>query len=225
VLFGDSHAAMWWPALTLISKQQHWRLIDLTKAGCPPVEVSIAAWFLSGGPYPECSRWRVAALARIAALRPSLVIVAWARWLEEPEARPLPGVPSGYGSAWQNGVAAIFSLLRHAAIHVIFISDIPTLSSSAPVCLSEHKRDIQACIPTRRAATWLPVIKAHELELARHERISAIDPTPWFCTSTRCPLIVDDILVYRDNSHMTAAWSRFIAPVFADSIMPIMRRA
>src|SRR5207237_2122181 len=34
VLFGDSHATTWFPALDMISKQQHWRLVDLTKAAC-----------------------------------------------------------------------------------------------------------------------------------------------------------------------------------------------
>ena len=45
VLFGDSHAAYWFPALDLISQEQHWRLVDLTKDGCPVAEVNIAAWF------------------------------------------------------------------------------------------------------------------------------------------------------------------------------------
>lgn len=219
VLFGDSHAAMWWPALTLISKQQHWRLIDMTKAGCPPVEVNIAAWFRNGAPYPECAQWRAEAMARIAALRPSLVVVSWARFLEEPEARPLPGVPGRYPSAWQDGVAALFSFLRHVARHVIFISDIPTLSESAPPCLSAHEFDVPACMTTPGAATVLPAVKDEELALARQEGVGAIDPTSWFCTPTRCPVIVGDILVYRDNSHMTSDWARFIAPVAGDAIV------
>ena len=35
VLFGDSHAAAWFPALDLISKQQHWRLVIFTKDVVP----------------------------------------------------------------------------------------------------------------------------------------------------------------------------------------------
>jgi hypothetical protein len=223
VLFGDSHAAMWFTALAVFSRRHHWRLIDLTKSGCPPVEVNIAAWFLDGARYSACSRWRANAMAQIAALRPSLVIVSWARWLEEPEARSMPGVPAGYGSAWQDGVAATFSFLRHAARRVLFISDIPTLSSAAPLCLSEHRFDVGACTPTPSAATSLPSVKAEELALAGQAGISSIDPTSWFCTPTRCPVIVDNILVYHDNSHMTKQWARFIAPVLADTIVPIMR--
>lgn len=163
VVFGDSHALMWLPALTLISEQHHWRLIDFSKSGCPPVEVNVLAWFLHGVVYSACSQWRARAMTRIAALRPRLVIVSWARWLEELEARPTPGVPTGHGGPWQDGVAATFSFLRHAARRVIFISDIPTLRQSAPLCLWEHQVDVQACTPTRSAAIRLPTVKADEL--------------------------------------------------------------
>jgi len=46
VLFGDSHAAYWFPAVDEISLQQHWRLVDLTKDGCPAAE----AWVPALGP-------------------------------------------------------------------------------------------------------------------------------------------------------------------------------
>lgn len=219
VLFGDSHAAAWFPALNLISHQQHWRLIDLTKAGCPPAQANILR---RGQPYPECTQWRRNAKAQIAALHPALVIMTWARYIEQPEARPLAGVPAGYGSTWQNGLAAIFSFLQRSAIHVVFISDVPTLSQLAPECVSGHMSDARACTTKRKAATLLPGIKKQEISLARRAGITTIDPTSWFCAATRCPVIVGNIILYRDNAHMVPAWSRFIAPVLSDTIVPLM---
>jgi hypothetical protein len=55
VLFGDSHAAAWFPALDLIGRQRHWRLVVMTKSGCPPAEVDIVR---EGVPYRQCPRWR-----------------------------------------------------------------------------------------------------------------------------------------------------------------------
>lgn len=225
VVFGDSHAAMWFPALNLIGKQQHWRLVDLTKSGCPPVDVDLAAWFLGGAPYAACTQWRSEAMAHIAALHPALVVVTWARWLEQPEARPTPGVPGGYGGAWQDGVAATFRFLRHAAGRVVFISDDPTLPVSAPLCLASHPADVQACTPSLATATALPSVKADELSLAKLEGVFSIDPTPWFCTPRRCPPIVDNLLVYQDNSHITREWSQFLAPLLAARILPVWRSA
>jgi hypothetical protein len=223
VLFGDSHAAYWFPALDMISRQQHWRLVDLTKDGCPIAEVNIAAWFRHGGPYPECTDWRSSAMAQIAALHPALVIGSDARYLEQPEARRLAGVPTGHGSAWLNGLAAIFSFLDRSAAHVVFISDVPTPQQYPPGCVSRHASSVWRCNTKLSAAIRLPNIKREELELAAREHVDAVDPTSWFCTSTTCPAIVSNLLVYRNIAHMEPAWSRFIAPVLADAIVPILR--
>jgi hypothetical protein len=223
VLFGDSHAAYWFPAVDLISRQQHWRLVDLTKDGCPAAEVNIAAWFRHGGPYPECTDWRSSAMAQIVALHPALVIVSEARYLEVPEARPLAGVPTGHGGAWLDGLAAIFSFLNRSAAHVVFISDVPTPGESPPRCVSRHASNVRACDTRLSAATRLSEVKSEERDLARHEHVDWVDPTSWFCASTTCPVIVGNLLVYRDVAHMEPAWSRFISPVLAHAIVPIMR--
>jgi hypothetical protein len=68
-----------------------------------------------------------------------------------------------------------------------------------------------------------PQAKAGELKLARRFHIDAIDPTPWFCTPARCPVIVGNILLYRDEQHMVPAWSSFLAPVLADAVVPIVQ--
>ena len=223
VLFGDSHAAAWFPALEIVSKQQHWRLVDISKAGCPPVEVGIL--YTGTTLYKQCAAWRANAMAQISALHPLLVIADWARYNELPEALPLAGVPTGYGSAWLNGVAAIFNFLHRAAQHTIFMSDTPTLTQLAPDCVSAHLSDVAACTTATTAATRFPTVKRQELALAQRTHINAIDPESWFCTPTRCPVIVGNIFLYRDNAHMTPAWSDFIEPVFAAAILPMVKAA
>lgn len=223
VLFGDSHAAYWFPALDLISREQHWRLVDLTKDGCPAAEVNVAAWFRHGGPYPECTDWRRSAMAQIVALHPALVIMTEARYLEEPEARALAGVPAGHGSAWLNGVAATFGFLHRSATHVVFISDVPTPTRSAPTCVSLHPSNVQHCDTSLSAAIRLPGVKDDERAVAEGMNVDWVDPTSWFCAPTTCPVIVGNLLVYRNIAHMEPAWSRFISPVLADAIVPVMR--
>lgn len=220
VLFGDSHAAAWFPALNLIGRQRHWRLVVMTKSGCPPAEVDIVR---DGVPYRQCTRWRTAAMAQIAAVHPALVVAATASYHEEPAARPLPGVPTGDGSAWQDGWAAIFTFLRRSAGHVLFISDVPTLRVKAPECISLHESDIRRCNTKRSAAVRQPTVKAQEIDLARRNQVNVIDPTPWFCARRACPVIVDHVILYRDGAHMTPSWSRFIAPVLGNAIAPILQ--
>jgi hypothetical protein len=219
VLFGDSHAAAWFPAFNLLARQRRWRLVVMTKSGCPPAEVDLVR---DGRQYQQCPRWRTNMKARIAALHPALVVAATASYHEEPEARPMPGVPTGNGSAWQDGWAATFSFLRRAAAHVLFISDVPTLRVKAPECISTHESDVRRCNTKRSAALRQPTVKAQEIELARRDHVDVIDPTPWFCAPKACPVIVDHVILYRDGAHMTPSWSRYIAPVLGGAIAPIL---
>jgi hypothetical protein len=104
----------------------------------------------------------------------------------------------------------------------VFISDVPTLVHGAPACVAAHPSDVRRCDSTRHAAIRLPDVKKEELALANAEHVGTIDPTSWFCSPSSCPAVVNHIILYRDNAHMVPAWSRFIAPVLAASIVPLM---
>jgi hypothetical protein len=215
VLFGDSHAGSWFPALDQIARQRHWRLLIFTRAGCSPPEVLLNA---------GCDTWRQNTENQIAAIHPAIVFLSWARWIEV-GAKPLAGVAKGYGNAWLNGVAAIFEFLHRSAGRVIFISDVPTLSFGGAECLSKHPAGVRRCNNTPRSkAMFLPKIRAKEFRLAAETHIASIDPIPWLCTATVCPVLVRNILVYWDTAHMTTAWSTFIAPVLNKSITSILAR-
>ena len=40
---------------------------------------------------------------------------------------------------------------------------------------------------------------------------------PWFC-STTCTDIIDDIVVYKDNDHITATYSRYLESVLGTAL-------
>ena len=45
--------------------------------------------------------------------------------------------------------------------------------------------------------------------------VTYIDTIPWFCTAVTCAAMVDNLLVSRDDNHITATYSGFLAPVGA----------
>jgi hypothetical protein len=208
VLFGDSHAAAWFPALNAISKRHHWRLLIFVKSACPAEDVDIVR---NGVPYGDCPVWRSNTEQAIAKLDPALVVVA--SWQYVNGMRAEAGVPAGHGGTWQNGVAATFGFLRHAAQHTLYITDDPTLPHSAPDCLSAHRSDVQRCSVSTKQGFRYPQYTADELRIAAQAHISAVNADSWFCTSTTCPMIVNNILLYRDDQHMTPQWSSFLAPL------------
>src|SRR6201992_2798041 len=64
ILFGDSHAMQYFPAVEELAEIHGWRLIVLTKAECPPEEVEVKS-MVEDREYSQCDEWRQGALERI----------------------------------------------------------------------------------------------------------------------------------------------------------------
>ena len=45
-----------------------------------------------------------------------------------------------------------------------------------------------------------------------------VDVKPWFCAATTCPVIVDNLLVFRDNSHITVQYADYLTPLVNDEV-------
>ena len=44
------------------------------------------------------------------------------------------------------------------------------------------------------------------------------DVSPWLCTTTTCAVIVDNLLVYRDDNHLTDTYVTYLAPAMTDEL-------
>jgi peptidoglycan/LPS O-acetylase OafA/YrhL len=220
VLFGDSHAGHWFPALERLAAQRHWRLIVLTKSACSAASVLIHLPALKR-PYTECVAWRRAALARIRDLRPDLVVMSSSGGGSTP--LEVTGDPGSGGAPavgtvdadqmWTAGWVATARQARADGTRLVAISDTPWPTRGVLDCLSEHPDEIDRCVrPVARAVNEgrRRIMVADALN---REDVLVIDPLPWFCTETVCPVVVGNTLVYKDGSHMTTAYAEALAPV------------
>ncbi|WP_372346021.1 acyltransferase family protein [Streptomyces sp. KL116D] len=205
VLFGDSHAAQWFPALERLARERHWRLVSLTKASCKVADVTIVT---DGRPYTSCDVWRSKALARIAALRPDLVIASSsdAGDLAHPEA-------GGAERQWTAGFERTYRAIRAAGAEVAALLDTPWPESDAVDCAGTHPLDLTRCTTSPGRAAKDPARTRAARSAAATTGATVVDPTRWLCTPTVCPVVVADTLVYRDDGHMAEAYARAVAPV------------
>ena len=150
VLFGDSHAMQWFPALEATAKRRHWRLVELTKSGCPPPLVQI---LLAGTARqdPSCDVWRESALRRIERERPALVLVGMSmRYTVLDGERRL-----GRGESTRAlgaGYAPALARLRAAAGRVAVLTDVPRPPTDIPSCVSGAMRHLRRCAFARGPA-------------------------------------------------------------------------
>jgi peptidoglycan/LPS O-acetylase OafA/YrhL len=205
VLFGDSHAQQWLPALDAAAKQNHWRLVAWTKAACSIADYDVYTSQLQRR-YTECVSWREATIKRMTAKHPDLVVVS--------QSDTVPAERVG-NREWGDDTATTLRRLKNADIPVTYVMDTPYPGVDVPECTARHLGDVGACTSKRKLA-W-PYDGRHEAlaESLAANGIATVEPIDWFCTANDCPAVVGNLLVYRDSSHMSTAYSAWLAPMLA----------
>jgi len=188
VIFGDSHAAQWFPALAKLANENNFELISLTKSACPGPAVEK----VDSGEYKnsDCFAWRDNSIERISKLKPYAVIFSGFQHFK---------IPDGYSSRrewWQAGQTRTLNLLRGNASHIVYITDTPHPRQDIPACLAGGViSDCDDSEPSEPIS--IPGLKV-------------VNPTPWLC-SDKCSSVINENVAYRDGSHISIAMSESLA--------------
>ena len=189
VLFGDSHAAQWFPTLEKLAEEKGFELISLTKSACPGPAVTK----VDTGEYKnkDCFAWREYAFNRIKKINPDAVLVSGFQHFE---------VPSQYSSReswWREGEVKTYKSLQGSAQHIIYISDTPHPNRDIPSCIAAGNLD--RCNGSERST---PIFSPG---------YQKINPTSWLC-DRNCPGVINGLVTYRDSSHLSVAMARALSP-------------
>jgi peptidoglycan/LPS O-acetylase OafA/YrhL len=184
VLYGDSHAVQWFPALEKLANEKGFKLISLTKSACPSIDVvrkSVGAFKMS-----NCADWRQGAIERITAAKPDLII------LSSFEHFVPDGDPRNVNQWWIAGSERTYQVLEPLTNKLVYILDTPLPTRNIPNCLASTSAD--KCFADST------------LGLPQQSNFEIIDPAKWLCTDV-CSGIVRGNVAYRDASHISVATS------------------
>jgi peptidoglycan/LPS O-acetylase OafA/YrhL len=219
-LLGDSHAAQWFAPIERIAIDNGWRLIAHTQGGCPIIDT--VTWNRGAGTYlTQCAPWRDAVIDEFELADVDVVILSQ-HWglLTGPEGKAVSA------ETWRDTLPDVFDAIRAIGAEPVLILDSPDPYDSVPACASANRNDLRACEPgvlrqTERDVRTVAGNIADELD------VGLIDPHRWVCVdqtpdddTTRCPIVVGDILVYRDNHHLTNTFAEWMTPVLAAELVP-----
>jgi hypothetical protein len=201
VLIGDSHAMMYMPALHPIAVERGWRLVTLVKSACPPVigihnstQVDI-----DGG--VTCRTWRRAAFDWVAEHDPDRVILAFSDSYRITTARGHYIPTSRRPEAWREGMRRTLEALPDPS-RVLVIGDVPFNRVNVTICLRQHRGNMSACATDRESRSERTIEGAIRAGTAnKGAAFGTIYPS--ICTYDPCPLVQGDILLWRDDSHLT----------------------
>lgn len=210
VIVGDSHAAQWLPSLQALDlAETEWRIITHTKSDCPFLNALLVNP-RKGGNYDSCLAWNKAVTQQLLALKPALVITSAANKYQVVGATAeanFDAVTHGLVSAWQP--------LISAGIKVVAIADTPHMHVDIPECMSSPFGGVMQCSAARVDAVMPdPISVAAESIPGMH----FIDLTDSICGPQMCSPVMGQLLIWRDEHHLTTTFARYLAPHFRDEI-------
>lgn len=219
VLFGDSHAVMWLPALDPIGKALGYRVVLLYLQACPAVKVTIYLAPGQDGPNVGYDKWcnidRWTEIKEIRAMKPALVLLANKTFWDY--SSPTTFFTAGH---WKRGLQWTVGELRTAQTAVAVIGDIIYMNMSLPQCLAAFPSAIQRCgqaSPNKSSHGNQAAEQAESKALG----IAYINTNQWICSSW-CSPVVGNMIVSLDQSHINAVYAEYLTNVMEAAVKPLL---
>jgi len=210
VVYGDSYAMAWMPAVRAALEPRGYRVQQLTLQECPVWDAPTLTF--DGRPYPQCGEYRRWATARIHDLEPDLLVLASSD-------KVVGLLASGAGpedaadevrSAWDRELTA----LHGAAGHTVTLAP-PPGTRNLQDCMTRLSEPDDCALDIK--SYWHAVTDL-EREAAAEHGVDYLDTHTWFCAAEHCPAFVGATPVFADGSHLTQAYARQLGPVLEEAL-------
>lgn len=202
VMYGGSKIWQWLPAVLRAAEAQDWHVIAYTKNACI-IETGQEA--LGEERYLSCAAWNDATVAEIGAIRPDLVLTYGSRVGYEAY-ETFPDYTDRYEQLLATGAA------------VVALRDTPSPRFDIPLCVDLNGHKSNACTVDRASYYDEGAFEALDVPDGVHK----VDLTDYICGPTACPPVVGNLLVYRDDAHMTNTYAATLGPYLEAELAAVL---
>lgn len=221
VLAGDSKALQWADVIDKIAMSRNWRLDIATKSACGFAD-AIRPGF-NDAPYKACGEYNTSLLDALLADPPDAVVVS------QRHSTAFDATGELTSSAMTDGLARTWTTLEEHGIDVIALLDNPPPASTPEGdiyrCVAAHIDDLDACAFARDDAIARSGSVALLAAAQRTEAVDVIDLTDVLCNDTYCPPVINDVLVYRQGSHITNTYALSARTLIEDRLAPLVEKS
>lgn len=210
-LVGDSHATQWWEALEPLATKHNWRIVTHLKNSCAFTGAVRTAQKTGHIDCVDANKGRLDDLVKT----PDIDAVFIAGWTGAEF--------KGGGKAAAEGAVDYWSQVQDSGKQVVLVRDTPNPSQDplARDCVAKHADKLRHCGKDRDEALsnddWIAA--AHDAD----PRLALMDFTDQFCTQKLCPAVVGNVLVYRDQNHISDTYMATLAPEFEQQMSEALR--
>jgi hypothetical protein len=215
ILFGDSHASMWLPALAPIATQAKVRLVLLWHGGCHVADLAVTnepPGPISG--YDFCNTWLPQQIAAIQQLKPNSILIG-------------ERTTQVYGAGnvlftqqqWQDGLTRTINQLTAKGRKIGIFEDLPWSDIQPGQCLSIHVAAVQQCgttnpnpnNPGQQVAEKAAASATHSLFIPTHQ---------WFCNKNLCSPIIGNFITKWDQGHVSGSYAQYLTAIVETAVKP-----
>ena len=216
VLYGDSHAAQWYPAVERIASRTGWWLMPVAKMACPPGGSRVYNVGLKGE-YTQCASWHDDAMRLIREQDPVLVIVAtradYYRVMRGDRALTVAESEQPLNAALARDIATFTA----SGARVVLIRDTPVPGFDVPDCI--ESRGAEDC--TYRLAQALPD-DAAQIAAAESAGADVVDLNDNVCgPMSPCSTQIEGLITFRDDDHLAATFAGTLADALEAAMLAL----
>lgn len=208
-LVGDSHANHWFPAVKKVVDKYRLRLVVHARAGCPILDVVLTDSNNNKAQHTLCAAWTKQVMTAMQADQPDLVLDAGTT--------PIVGK---HVASYVNQI----NRMKTFAKQVLVLGDTPHTGIDTPTCVSQHLDDASFCKMDRSNPEGMniPRLEAGVGRAVKAAGVPYIPTSDWVCINQDCPVVVGNVLLYRDVSHLTDQGGELFAPYMERALLPYL---
>ncbi|WP_217586453.1 acyltransferase family protein [Lentibacillus saliphilus] len=185
-LVGGSHSGHWFPALEQFAEDLNLKIDVYNKDAC-----RFSNDDFNGNLSDTCMEWNEKVVNSLMTDPPDLIFTTATLNRE-------PNVPQGYLDMWKKfeGISTIFA-----------IRDNPRMKEDTPTCVELHGPE--ACgVPRSEGLSDIPPWENLKEPL---KNVYFADLSDYFCDDDTCHSVIGNVLVYRDQHHISTLYSKTLA--------------
>jgi len=214
VLYGDSHALMWLPALVPLASTLGVKLVLLWEGMCPPGRLSV--YGPSFGLPASCDTNRPKMISVIVGLHPALVILS-----ESTQTNQAPSNTPFTVEQWRRGLVTSIQQIRSTGTKVAILEDIPAFNQAVPRCLAANLTSVERCRITY-PNLQRPGLVAAEIAAASDTKSTFVPTHQFFCASAKCFPIIGSMITYVDDNHVSFTYAKYLSAVMLEELSPLL---
>lgn len=222
-VIGDSHAGQWMPAFHQIGLQNGWKISLLAKSACPAPKVSLFYDRIKRQ-YYECDDWRNSVYSHLNANRPDAIVMTSSSigYVKYNKLHPISI------EEWSEGLRRSLSFFSDFRIPVIWLADNPQPKEMNPYLCVQRAILINDRNPAFCRSKLKEVVDQHLLDSEKRvvnsfAGANFLDFTDFFCDDVYCSAYIDNIIIYKDNNHITYETALHLKERLARALKEIFR--